>query len=309
MKNKFYPDVPADESIEISGIEPICKTCNVCDCKASKVCGKCKNISYCGQYHQQIDWKIHKKFCGQDSFSKTSRIESSYLFPEYEIVIEMEDDETNTNKNKIESDKEAATRRLREYEDMIKGGKIVHNNDITEDDLKEFDESKEDKAFGNFKKAIEKYPSQVIRYNRGLEPLWISSIGILNKSDIPNCSNCNGQRSFEFQIMPQMLNDLKNYNLDWGIIAIYTCEKDCNTNEKYIHEFCYKQDVTKADSGDLFNIDLKNKLGIYEDKQHNSKHDTRSLEACTEGPCEKTKTLKNSKQYSKKTFKESDNWE
>lgn len=312
MKNKFYPDVPADESIESNGIEPVCKTCNVCSCKASMVCGKCRNVNYCGKYHQQIDWKSHKKICGHDSLSKMSWIESSYLFPEYEIVIEIEDDEKNINKKPLESDQEAETRRIREYEDMIKGGKIVHNSDITEDDMKEFDESKEDKAFGNFKKAIEKNPSQVIRYNRGFEPLWISSKGILKKSNIPNCLNCNGQRSFEFQIMPQMLNDLKNYDLDWGIIAIYTCAKDCNTNEKYIQEFCYKQDVTKLDSmEDSFDIDIKNKLEISEDKYQNSKDETRSLKAFTEGSNEITKTLKNENnmQYSKKAFKESDNWE
>jgi hypothetical protein len=44
-----------------------------------------------------------------------------------------------------------------------------------------------------------------------------------------------------------MLNYLKNYELDWGIIAVYTCEKECDVNGKYVKEFCYKQDVQKSD--------------------------------------------------------------
>ncbi|CAG9811530.1 unnamed protein product [Chironomus riparius] len=309
--NKFYPDTPADESVEIEGIEPFCKVCNVCGCKGPMVCGKCKSVNYCGQHHQKIDWKSHKRSCGQESISKTNQIESCH-FPEYEIVIEGEDNDTDT-KAKRESDKESETRRFREYEDMIKEGKIVHNGDISEADMKDMDDTKEDKAFGKFKKAIESNPTQVIRYSRHGQPLWISSTGTLNKSNVPKCSNCNGKRSFEFQIMPQMLNDLKNYDLDWGIIAIYTCENDCNTNGKYIQEFCYKQDVTKADS-DAFDVDIKKKLQISEDNcQINSKDEVRSP-TTIEGTSKKAKTSKNNKDIaskvnSKKAFKECDNWE
>lgn len=43
--------------------------------------------------------------------------------------------------------------------------------------------------------------------------------------------------------MPQLLNSLKNPDLDWGVIAIYTCEKSCNTNGEYADEFALKQDI------------------------------------------------------------------
>lgn len=43
--------------------------------------------------------------------------------------------------------------------------------------------------------------------------------------------------------MPQLLNSYKDLNIDWGIIAIYTCSKSCDTNEKYVDEFSYKQDI------------------------------------------------------------------
>ena len=47
--------------------------------------------------------------------------------------------------------------------------------------------------------------------------------------------------------MPQMLNLLKNYDLDWGVIAVYTCKNDCDVNSKYTDEFAYKQDITNGD--------------------------------------------------------------
>ena len=59
-------------------------------------------------------------------------------------------------------------------------------------------------------------------------------------------------RVFEFQIMPQLLNIVKldnnssqNMNeatVDWGTIAIYTCEKSCNSSgNQYKREFAWKQ--------------------------------------------------------------------
>lgn len=43
--------------------------------------------------------------------------------------------------------------------------------------------------------------------------------------------------------MPQLLISLKNDSLDWGIIAIYTCEKSCDVKLRYVKEFVYKQDI------------------------------------------------------------------
>lgn len=51
--------------------------------------------------------------------------------------------------------------------------------------------------------------------------------------------------------MPQMLNYLRNYELDWGIIAVYTCENECDVKGKYLREFCYKQDVQKGDDENI----------------------------------------------------------
>lgn len=47
--------------------------------------------------------------------------------------------------------------------------------------------------------------------------------------------------------MPQLLTYLKDNRLDWGVIAVYTCENSCNTDSKYVEEFVYKQDIVNDD--------------------------------------------------------------
>lgn len=49
--------------------------------------------------------------------------------------------------------------------------------------------------------------------------------------------------------MPQLLNylnlDLGVNCLDWGVIAIYTCSKNCTEGAVYKKEFLFKQDVSQ----------------------------------------------------------------
>jgi pre-rRNA-processing protein TSR4 len=252
LQNAFYPDSPADDTVMVcDGIEPPVKTCRVCGCRGPLVCGKCKQVGYCGQDHQKIDWKVHKQQCGISNQLKAPP--SEILFPEFEIVIEQEEKEESSKK---ESEKEAEKRRLKEYEEMVKSGQAGAMMEMSDADLDDFAESKEDKTFGKFKKAIEDYETQVLRYSRHGSPLWISDHAILNPSLVPNCTICKGRRTFEFQIMPQMLNELKNYELDWGVIAVYTCEKDCDVDGQYVKEFCYKQDIMKSDE-DEGEIDIE----------------------------------------------------
>lgn len=73
-------------------------------------------------------------------------------------------------------------------------------SEISEADLSEFAESREDKVFGKFKKVIAANPEQIIRYSRGGSPLWISNHETLNENKIPSCEICNESRTFEFQV-------------------------------------------------------------------------------------------------------------
>lgn len=306
MQNAFYPDSPSDDTVECDGIEPPVKTCQVCACRGPLICGKCKQVSYCGQNHQKIDWKVHKKQCGITNQLKAPP--SEILFPEFEIIIE---EEEKKQSSKHESEKEAEKRRLKEYEEMVKSGQAGEMMEMSDADLDDFAESKEDKTFGKFKKAIEDYETQVLRYNRHGSPLWMSDHGILNASLVPNCAICKGRRTFEFQIMPQMLNELKNYELDWGVIAVYTCEKDCDISGQYVQEFCYKQDIMKSDD-DEGEIDIeKLKLNAV-----NSSHVVDTSEVVIQPPKKVPGKASNdkkkpaaAKKLEKKAFAEDDDWE
>lgn len=51
----------------------------------------------------------------------------------------------------------------------------------------------------------------MLRYDRGGEPLWISSKGILNNDKVPNCELCNGKRVLEFQVSLYIQQKFPNF--------------------------------------------------------------------------------------------------
>lgn len=123
-------------------------------------------------------------------------------------------------------------------------GKTGVLDDASESDLDAHASSETDKVFAKFKKRIEFYPDQVVRYSRGGDPLFIAKEPL--PSNIPNCEYCGGPRQFEFQIMPQMLSELKEHDLDWGVLLVYTCKESCigDSINSYKKEYVFKQDVT-----------------------------------------------------------------
>lgn len=144
----------------------------------------------------------------------------------------------------------------------------------------------EDPVFESFRSTISREPTQIIRYilwpqpstttaitaaaaaadeeeeekgERGgeeltrksedgesWEPLWISSKGRLQASDVPNCERCGSGRRLEFQILPQLLNYLEldrvlgAEHFDFGTVCVYTCVKSCAIHG-YANEYIYHQ--------------------------------------------------------------------
>ncbi|KAG0198655.1 Programmed cell death protein 2 [Mortierella sp. GBA30] len=110
-----------------------------------------------------------------------------------------------------------------------------------------------DSAFLTFQKRIALYPDQVLRYARmeyeltNPEPLYVSDIGIPKPEDIPPCPDCGHERSFEFQIMPQLLSYLSIDHsatdaLDFGTVLVYSCKDNCHMEGKhYQHEITVVQ--------------------------------------------------------------------
>ncbi|TPX39893.1 hypothetical protein SeLEV6574_g06934 [Synchytrium endobioticum] len=254
---------------QVSG-DIVAKTCYVCGLAGTKQCGKCHNISYCSKEHQVFHWTAgrHKLLCdsslpsekssalSKDAIAKLQKedteIMKRYLFSEYEMVIE---DEPDTAIDGLVDDMKNM--------DADRNG---HNGDalamvpFAQEQYEESDAGV-DKAFLKFQKRICVEPDQVLRYCRVSDsptnpapPLWVSDFHTPPSNDIPPCPYCYSERSFEFQVMPQLLNYFKSIDhvdinaLDWGTIAIYTCPQNCSLrqsssrlDEWYAEEIMWRQ--------------------------------------------------------------------
>ncbi|XP_056231201.1 programmed cell death protein 2 isoform X2 [Seriola aureovittata] len=255
-RNEFYPYDPPPEDEPLSDPEdnqsvlPVSgvKMCWVCGCPGNKACSRCQSVTYCGKHHQTLHWKqIHKKECGSQDASIVTT--SPFLFPESELVTEPEEEEEegreeDTKEAEGEEEEEEDTKEAEGEEE----GDGAHRA-LAETDLEEMAmcETEDNKVLQRFKKKIAPEPHQVVRYSRGGSPLWISPQHVPSDQDIPPCT-CGAKRTFEFQVMPQLLNslcvDAKGASIDWGTLAVYTCSASCNQDNQYYPEFIWKQDFS-----------------------------------------------------------------
>lgn len=244
--NEFYsPEPPVEEpnwGIDVNTTKWV-KTCQLCGIYAPNHCSKCKQVNYCCRAHQILDWKSgHKESCCTNRSATTN---SKLLFPEYEIIIEAEDEKEDNNEIHLEKEKEEITK----YENMLEKGEAgTFQNEDVQSELLSMANQTEDETFAEFRTTIDKYPDQILRYDRGGEVLYISGE---NKIDeIPKCLECHQQRQFEFQIMPQLLNFLNLEDtlkcIDWGILAIFTCTNSCTVTSGYSTEYAWKQDIVET---------------------------------------------------------------
>lgn len=134
------------------------KTCRVCGILAHNHCGKCKVVNYCSRVHQVHDWKNgHKDVCGTEA-----KNDNSFLFPEYEIVIESD----NTAMEKVDqNDSNSEEKEIEKYNAMIQDGKAgTFQNEDVNDDLLQMANNEKDETFSEFRLKIDNYPDQILRY-------------------------------------------------------------------------------------------------------------------------------------------------
>ncbi|XP_044729427.1 programmed cell death protein 2 [Chrysoperla carnea] len=224
--NQFYPSDPPDINEDNFKIDDLIQLCSVCGGSGPLKCAKCKAISYCSKAHQAIDWKKqHKQECTTLSKYNSTLASDEVLFKELEIVMETEEI-PDENEEKTEEEK------LAEYEQLVKDGKAGTLSDVKDEELLECAKGiEEDKVFEKFKKRIVHYPDQIIRYERNGVPLRISDAQL---PEIPRCEYCNSERQFEFQIVPQILYELKEDSVDFGTLDVYTCSKSCSIKDNPI---------------------------------------------------------------------------
>ncbi|KAL6267497.1 hypothetical protein P5V15_000571 [Pogonomyrmex californicus] len=253
--NNFYPSEPPVEQKDWKtdiDVSQWTKTCHVCGILAPNHCGKCKIVNYCSRIHQVYDWKNrHKDTCGMVE----DKNDNSFLFPEYEIVIESDDTKENVEQNDLKSEQEE----MEKYNTMVQDDRVgtFQHKDVN-DDLLEMANDEKDEIFAEFRMKIDNYPDQILRYDRGGKVLYISSHN--QTIDVPKCPECNGDRQFEFQIMPQLLNYLGSKDvikcLDWGILAVFTCKQSCISKNKYIREYIWKQDIVQEETESKINQNI-----------------------------------------------------
>ncbi|XP_028903248.1 programmed cell death protein 2 [Ornithorhynchus anatinus] len=250
-KNAFYPYEPPPEEAPPPGAAAAVPSqlgsgvwlCRVCGCPGPKACARCHRAHYCSRHHQTLDWKMgHKQACPLPEDLDGAIPDHQFLFPEYEIVIEAEEPDSDG-----EGEEDGDVGGVEDSAaDPELPGSLGEAPEAALDALAKH-ESREDRIFQQFKAKTEREPEQILRYGRGVDPLWISGEGIPQEKDIPPCP-CGARREFEFQVMPQLLNYLKadrlGTSLDWGVLAVYTCARSCSlATTHYIEEFIWKQDV------------------------------------------------------------------
>ncbi|KAL9921499.1 zinc finger protein RP-8 [Glossina fuscipes fuscipes] len=242
LKNEFYAAEPPLETGEpLPAILPKeHKLCLACGCKSSVKCDYCEGY-YCSFVHRDLHKPVCSKIGGIESCDRLSIVE----FDEWEIVKDsMNDEEDITEPHAVEEQKFSKA-----IEELSKSCKTLTFQNLPDSDLEKYaanSELMDDKFFFKFRKECNKEPEQIIRYKRNGLPLWITDVQKTVASqlkEIPLCEYCGGERKFEFQIMPQLLNYLNDDGIDWGTLAIYTCSRSCPLPVGYAEEFVIKQDI------------------------------------------------------------------
>uniref|UniRef100_A0A2K6QFR8 Programmed cell death protein 2 n=1 Tax=Rhinopithecus roxellana TaxID=61622 RepID=A0A2K6QFR8_RHIRO len=224
-KNDFYSYEPPSENPPPETGQSVCLQlkssaglCRVCGCLGPKTCSRCHKAYYCSKEHQTLDQKLrYKQACTQSDHLDHIIPDHDFLFPEFAIVIEAKDE---------------ITPEVVEKEDYLEI--IGSMGDALEEELDSMakHESREDNIFQKFKTQIAFEPAQILRYGRGIAPIWISGENIPQEKDIPENILCDAKRMFEFQVMPQLLNYLKagrlGKSIDWGILAVFTWAESCS---------------------------------------------------------------------------------
>eukprot|EP01116_Phalansterium_solitarium_P000559 TRINITY_DN10383_c0_g1_i1.p2 TRINITY_DN10383_c0_g1~~TRINITY_DN10383_c0_g1_i1.p2 ORF type:complete len:411 (-),score=113.88 TRINITY_DN10383_c0_g1_i1:160-1392(-) len=278
LENEFYRKRSGKQPFAVDWTAKRSATCCVCGGVGDKRCGGCKRMCYCSKEHQVAHWNAgHERQCkayaaapaevvandvNHAARSYWSLAESQlsfklpHLFPEY--ILDAEPEELD-KVNAADGDEDKAQRLLKEYATKKKTASDGDFSDVSGSSEGGFSA---DKTFVAFQRRIKAYPDQVLRYyahQPHRKPLWIGSQGQPQYSDIPKCK-CGSPRMFEFQLMPQLLYELKVDNvqaksIDWGVLAVYTCAKGCDPLRRdgakphcggYTEEFLWRQNVASS---------------------------------------------------------------
>ncbi|KAI9328670.1 programmed cell death protein 2 [Zopfochytrium polystomum] len=292
-------DDEADEAKISAPLEPLAPTCLVCGLAAPKTCGACRRartLDWTSGGH-----KVHCARSSTSSFPASSvssssssssatstetdadrqrrdgmaRVRAAALFPETEVVTEDEPERGGGGAAGLAAGVARVT--VADRDDMDGGEAGAAAVDYYDMDETEVDV---DATFLKFQKRVEIEPQQVLRCAAArlvqdgddaddddaaagapAQPLWVAEGGQLAPDAVPPCPHCGAARTFEFQIMPQLLvhlkiDDSKPDALDWGTVAFYSCSASCQPTDAataavpYVRELVHPQAFSAAGMGD-----------------------------------------------------------
>ena len=257
------PPAAADESSP-----QYCSLCAVCGCRGPLRCSVCKMATYCSKTHQKFHWKRHKKYCNQGQVAEQEQEqeqehgqgqEGVWAFPEFSLNVEPEEFDDSEIDASTSIWEDAVTTGGKDEEDDAKLTQADYDHALGSE--------ASDPVYIRFLTRVKRGgPEQVLRYCRwdkrsGGGPLAISSSFSQDGFSPPLCQYCGAARSFECQIMPQLLHFLRvenktlmtasaetarllqqeaplddgqqvfrnalNEDIDWGTIDIFTCTASC----------------------------------------------------------------------------------
>lgn len=255
INNYYSKEPPKSNGLDapIAKGVPLCSWCGTW--KGEKICGGCKQARYCSRHHQLEHWKSsHAAVCKAQGANAGKPVENmegkslkverkagtqqadvdhpacNKLWPEFEIV----DEEEGCDEQESPSSGDTA---------IIGSGK----EDEISRQFQVVEPSPDQRHWANFQARLSRAPGQVLRYCRSpdAKPLWPRLDERPAGTSIPACAICNGGRIFELQILSQLLYFFKMPNdpdaLDWGTIAVYSCECSCTSSKAYVEEFAWVQ--------------------------------------------------------------------
>ena len=137
-------------------------------------------MSYCGQLHQKLHWKAgHKASCG-----KSGKFDSDSFWCLKEGLLEMEEEPDSDEDPDMEKYERLATEAGNGSMAAVEGLDEVESEQV------------EDKICERFRARVRRAGDQVVRYERGGEPLLCTSLAL---DPPPPCQHCGSNRTFEFQ--------------------------------------------------------------------------------------------------------------
>jgi pre-rRNA-processing protein TSR4 len=250
--NTLYAPEPSDPD------DPECEQpfdgwqqrCCVCGVPAPLKCGACKQLRYCSQQHQRVDWPFHSGECAafkaagtlvHCTFTQRRLCAGPSRHAVKEMMLEVEDEVLEDDAS------HAALKRLQDEDGPS-------SSSSSSSKLQEFGSMKGsvrpqvDPFLLKFQTRVSFNPDQVLRYSlkrSASAPLWLTSAPL--PPPPPPCELCGAPRCFEFQvaraggcpagrslkrllqIMPQLLHVIDAENMpmgdreatpDWGTIAV-----------------------------------------------------------------------------------------